>query len=399
MSLRGSVWDWSNPFVSTAHPSNSSNQTKNAINVLGTWSRAAGSSKVQELRVGYNNFAWENRPQPGLENTPEYRFPGLTIGKPFNFPQLFYQDNLEARYDLTWHAGRHDLKIGGEFFYISNTGTWFIQQAGVLTFLSLPSDMASRIPQDAALDPSRWNLTGLDGIAQRFDRNYHAGDWSIDVPRPTWAVWIGDTWRASDRITVNAGVRWDVDLGATDPPDVIDEHDSARQRTVLRRLRFRTGIRDLRNVAPRAGFTWNIGGDQRLVIRGGSGLYFTTPVSNVTFSPQIYSQMITATFPNDGRPGFVADPTRGVELVRAGAGGGARAVASRHQSGLPQSVHLAEQHRRPAAARRVDRRRRRSHVLPELSRARTIDPEPVLRSGHRLQPESGAAAGRTRPTA
>jgi hypothetical protein len=313
VSLRGSVWDWSNPFVSTAHPSNSSNQTKNAVNVLGTWSRAAGSSKVQELRVGYNNFAWENRPQAGLENTPEYRFPGLTIGKPFNFPQLFYQDNLEARYDLTWHAGRHDLKIGGEFFYVSNTGTWFIQQAGVLTFLSLPSDMASRIPQDAALDPSRWNLTGLDGIAQRFDRNYHAGDWSIDVPRPTWALWIGDTWRASDRITVNAGVRWDVDLGATDPPDVNTSSIPLDNGRFSGDFGFRTGIRDLRNVAPRAGFTWNAGGDQRLVIRGGSGLYFTTPVSNVTFSPQIYSQMITATFPNDGRPGFVADPARGVE--------------------------------------------------------------------------------------
>ena len=47
------------------------------------------------------------------------------------------------------------------------------------------------------------------------------------------------------------------------------------------------------------------------IIRGGTGVYFTTPVSNMTFSPQIYSQMITATFANDNQAGFILDPTRG----------------------------------------------------------------------------------------
>jgi len=311
ISARASRWDWANPFVGTAHPSNASNQTKSATNILGTWSRVMSTSKVQEVRFGLNNFEWENRPQPGLENTPEYRFPGLTIGKPFNFPQLFYQNNLEARYDLNWHAGSHDLKIGAEFLQISNTGDWHIQEAGIMTFLSLPADIASRIPQDAAMDPSRWNLDGLDSIVQRFDRNFHAGDWSIDVPRPTWAVWFGDNWRLA-HLTVNYGVRWDVDLRATDPPDVMTNEILLDNGRVSGDFGYKTGIRDLTNVAPRAGFAWNVAGRNDFVIRGGSGLYFSTPVSNVTFSPQIYSQMITATFPNDGQPGFVTNPTRGV---------------------------------------------------------------------------------------
>ena len=65
-------------------------------------------------------------------------------------------------------------------------------------------------------------------------------------------------------------------------------------------------------MAPRAGFTWNVGGKNSFVIRGGSGLYFATPVSNVTFSPQVYSNLITASFPNDGRADFVDNPTNGV---------------------------------------------------------------------------------------
>lgn len=319
LSLRGSRWDWSNPYVgvtaagATLHPSNSSNQVKDATNILGSWTRVIGTSAVQEVRIGYNNFDWENRPQPGLEHTPEYRFPGVTVGKPYNFPQLFYQNNFESRYDLTWHPGAHEIKVGGELLYVRNTGDWFIQQAGIMTFLSLPPDLSSRIPQDAALDPSRWNLTGLDPLVQRFDQNFHAGDWSIDVPRPTWAVWIGDNWRLGSQLTINYGVRWDVDLGATNPPDVIESSIPIDNGRYSGDFGFKTGTRDLTNVAPRVGFAWNVGDGNDLVIRGGTGLYFTTPVSNVTFSPQIYSQMITATFPNDGRPGFIDDPTRGVD--------------------------------------------------------------------------------------
>ena len=49
-----------------------------------------------------------------------------------------------------------------------------------------------------------------------------------------------------------------------------------------------------------------------LVVRGGSGLYFASPVSNVTFSPQFYSHLVSATFVNDGRADFITNPTNGV---------------------------------------------------------------------------------------
>jgi hypothetical protein len=311
LTLRGSRWDWENPTVGTAHPSAASAQTKEATNLLGTWSRVLSRSTVQEVRVGYNRFQWQNRPQIGLE-TIEYRFPGLTVGGPYNFPQVLQQDNIEARYDLNVHSGRHDMKFGAEMIYVQNTGVWNIQQRGILFFTSLPADITTRIPEDAALDPSRWNMAGLDALAQRFDQNFHAGDWTIDVPRPTWALWFGDNWRVTNNVTLNYGVRWDVDLGATNPPNVIENEIPIDNGLYSGDFGFKRGTRDLTNVAPRVGFAWNLGGGNDLVIRGGSGVYYTTPVSNVTFSPQIYSQMVTATFPNDGQPGFTTDPTRGI---------------------------------------------------------------------------------------
>ena len=101
LSIRGSRWTWSNPFVlantTTLHPSNASVQTKAATNVLGSWSHVGGGNRVQEIRIGYNNFDWTNAPQDSMLGTPQYDFPGLTLGAPYNFPQHPRQNNFEAR--------------------------------------------------------------------------------------------------------------------------------------------------------------------------------------------------------------------------------------------------------------------------------------------------------------
>ena len=54
---------------------------------------------------------------PQVGDTIQYSFPGLTLGKPYNYPQWLYQNNFESRYDLSWHRNTHDLKIGAEFMY------------------------------------------------------------------------------------------------------------------------------------------------------------------------------------------------------------------------------------------------------------------------------------------
>ena len=118
---------------------------------------------------------------------------GLIIGKPYNFPQLFYQNNFESRYDLNWHRNSHDLKIGAEFMYAKHSGTWYIQQVGRMLFNSNPSNLNSIFTVDNVNNPTAWNIAAIPSSTVReFDQNFHPGDWGISVPRPTWAVWIGD---------------------------------------------------------------------------------------------------------------------------------------------------------------------------------------------------------------
>ncbi len=327
LTVRGSFWSWQNPFVvtnGTTPPSESSDQTKNATNVLGTWTKVMqGGNRLLEVKGGYNGFHWTNSPQSALIGTPEYRIPGMTIGAPYNYPQTLKQDNWDGRADLSWHMAKHDLKIGGEYLHVHDGGPWYIQRAGFFNFSQAPpaAVLQAAFPVGSDLDPTKWNVSVLNPYVTNSNINFTQGDWTIDAPRPTYALWIGDNWRASSNLTVNMGLRWDADPNMSSPPGIVESNILVNNQvpaaygiynTGTNDFGYKSGIRDWKDIAPRGGFTYNVGGHNDLVIRGGTGIYFASPVSNVTFSPQLYSQLVSAQFPFDGRSDFITNPTNGI---------------------------------------------------------------------------------------
>lgn len=88
------------------------------------------------------------------------------------------------------------------------------------------------------------------------------GEGSSDVTTDTTriAAFVQDDWRPSPNLTVNLGLRYDLDLDGNNPdfrhPLVPDGRD-----------------RDSNNFQPRFGFSWDAGGDGRHVLRGGAGLF------------------------------------------------------------------------------------------------------------------------------
>jgi hypothetical protein len=325
VTARASYWDWKNPFTQVAgneHPSQAANRSRRAVNLAGTWSRVLNPSALQEVKVGYSHFDWKNLLAiDALATTPNYVFPGLLVGQRRNYPQEFFQNTYSFRYDLSLHRGSHDWKIGGEFLRWHDTGQWQLLSRGEFLFNTAPpaAELLRRFPADAWNDPSRWDVTGLDSRVRVFDMNF--GDWTIDIPRPTYGVWLGDTWSINSRITLNYGVRYDLDWGAIAPPHVttqvtFDPRGGMPYNDIALsagdRL-YRTDMRDTDNISPRAGFTWNVTGRSDFVIRGGSGLYYSINDSNTTFSQQSFNgeRIIVNSFPNDNQPGFVQDPLRG----------------------------------------------------------------------------------------
>jgi hypothetical protein len=193
---------------------------------------------------------------------------------------------------------------------VHDRGYWFNVAFGTMVFNSRPLDLERRFPADAWDNPSAWDLTGLDSFAQRLDQNFRS-DWNNDLPRPTVAVWIGDNWRITPRLTLNAGVRWDADYGVANPPGVPESSILIDNGRVTGDFGFKKGHTDSDNVAPRAGFAYNVSGANDFVIRGGTGLYYNYPSSNVMYIKQLFSTMVSAQILNDGQPGFVLDPLRG----------------------------------------------------------------------------------------
>jgi hypothetical protein len=328
---------WSSLFG--VHPTRARVENQDNWGLSGVWTTVLNNSMVQEVKAGYYYYFFMHRPTVPLSaQTPVYQFPGLQIGTPSNIPEEFWQDSPSIRYDLTVNRGSHELKVGGDYVHERVTGNWILNARGTMTFASLPPDIERRFPIDAWDDPSRWDLIGLDGIALFHEQTFAklgpglpgvrsgkcpgewmnsptgCGNWSLATPRPQYAFWIGDTWRLTNRFTVNMGLRWDADPGVSAPPYINETELIINNGLFTENVGYKNDIRDWNNWSPRAGFNYDVRGDGRLAIRGGSGLYYGRPTHNHTFIVQLQNgqRLLNSTFGNDGQPGFALDPTRGV---------------------------------------------------------------------------------------
>jgi hypothetical protein len=317
LSVRGSRWDSNNPFSlgGGSYPSVANALRKYATNVLGTWSRIINGNAVEQVKFGYDDFYFGQTALGSVAGTPEFDFPGLTIGAPYNLPSIEWQREFESRYDLTWHKNTHDVKVGGEYLHVAHTGHWGILQAGRFNMSSIPSNLSALLPASNALTPSTWDLAALNPYVLFYNQNFNQSGWRINVPRPEVALWFSDNWRLN-RLSVNYGVRWDDDFGVFSPPNVPVTTIAINNGVQSGDFGYKTGIHDHRDFAPRGGFAYQAA--PSFVIRGGSGLYYSTPYSNLSYSQQVFSETITGTFmpsPSglcaDGSL-FITNPTCGV---------------------------------------------------------------------------------------
>ena len=295
-----------------------------------TWSRVISNNVLQEVKGGWFHYHWYHTPAVGVPLTPQFVFPGYSVGARSNYPEEFWQNTPSIRYNLSVHREKHDFKIGGEFLKWRDTGWWQLRTRGLYIFSQLPADIERRFPLEFWDDPSRWDISGLDSLAIRFDRFFAqegggfvgncpnpegCGNWSLDIPRPTFALWLGDTWTPTNKLTVNLGVRYDLDWGVLAPPFVkeTDVFISNGLDTDLN-VGYRTDLRDLNNLSPRGGFSYNVTGNSDFVVRGGTGVFYAVPNSELPFQYQLFNgqRVLSNSFPNDGLPGFVSlDPVTG----------------------------------------------------------------------------------------
>ncbi len=111
------------------------------------------------------------------------------------------------------------------------------------------------------------------------------------------AAWYQDDWRVSQRLTLNLGVRWDADLG------VMGEKKKL--------LPWMSGNRphQLDWLQPRVGFAYSF--DDRTVLRGGYGVYYTQLENDAAHQSNLNIQTIIPEVAYDGRADFPMNPWGG----------------------------------------------------------------------------------------
>ncbi len=196
-------------------------------------------------------------------------------------------DRIERRYqwtnNLSWTKGSHIFKIGVDFNVIHVRSTkeqmFELNFGGLFNFggltasqLGLPSSIAD-IPLPNIIAPQAYGL----GLPQVFIQ----GIGSSNKPLNNYpiAAYVQDSWRIHPQLTLNYGLRYDVEL----TPQF--EAATGLNRAAEAALNIIEGIpRDYNNFSPRFGLAWDPMGDGKTVIRAGYGLFYDHPPLAVGFN-------------------------------------------------------------------------------------------------------------------
>jgi hypothetical protein len=273
--------------------------------VLG-YTDALGANLLLEARVGFNRYnplrttrsfgfdLTQLKLPAALNNQVQFRlFPRFNIGdvSVIGADQgdhlIQANDAYTAAGSLTYIRGAHTFKTGvEERIYRGNNS----QANNVISFAFDRTFTRGPDPNTAAQNVGNGFATFLlghptGGDARRFPATTYTNK--------SFGAFIQDDWKVSPKLTLNLGVRWEVESVVTDRFDAISNFDPDLP-VKLGSLDLRGGLiypgvngvprghRDQAwgNVGPRFGFAYQA--NQKTVVRGGYGLYYLPTTGNFT---------------------------------------------------------------------------------------------------------------------
>ncbi len=115
-------------------------------------------------------------------------------------------------------------------------------------------------------------------MAGNVDYGYVAvGNSQRFVSQKSFGGFIQDSWRASTRLTVNAGLRYDLSLPIKERHDLLANFDPAQGMVQVGKQISQPYNTDYKNFAPRLSFDYDVSGTGRTVLRAGAGIIYEIP--------------------------------------------------------------------------------------------------------------------------
>lgn len=213
-------------------------------NLVGGWTHFFSSNVSNELRLQFNYnelFVTSNDP-----NGPELNVAGFGF---FNRDIFLPSFNFDRRYEIVDNfsvvSGDHRMKFGGSFLLrdgFFDSKTFF---SGRFGFGTLPGGLVSAQLATTSINA----IQSLDlGLPQSYQQGF--GDGIVGGRLPYYSIYGQDTWKALSNLTLNFGVRYEIDS---------------------RRKPLRTSFG---SIGPRVGFAWDPFRQSKTIIRGGYGMFY-----------------------------------------------------------------------------------------------------------------------------
>jgi len=226
--------------------------------------------------------------------------PGNAI--PFGGPQNFVQ----AYQDLSSVHGRHTFRFGGNYTYIRDNRSFgaFEEAVESLSTTNFSTSMENFLNGvlgqfQSAIDPQGKFPCGAAGVVPSCTV-------TLPVSPPVFArsnryhefgTYFEDSWKATNRLTFNLGLRWDYfGVQHNKDPNLDSNYYDAQGGNIFTNIRNGSvatvpnspihGLwkKDWNNFGPRVGVAYDLFGNGKTALRGGWGISYERNFGNVTFN-------------------------------------------------------------------------------------------------------------------
>ena len=263
--------------------SRTATQSLHDFSIMGQHTLVLGNNKVNELRIQFARHPVRYAPtnSPGgsdvAVNIPGFAYFGKT---PFSVVDRV-DDQNQLQDNFTYTRGTHTIKTGIDLRYIAiNLKQGQLYGGGDYTFAALnATDVSSQLAGLPGFSPIQ--AYGL-GIPQSFAQGI--GETSFKYNLKTLGAFLEDSWRATSRLTLNLGVRYDIEAFPTQGALNADTYAAERAFGIREGIRLRDT-----NVAPRIGLAYDLHGDAKTVIRANYGIFYDRAPGNLEAQSMVFN--------------------------------------------------------------------------------------------------------------